>query len=87
MVDRHELEDRFRYHPPANGEVVESHQWVRANCLTLASTLNDVLPESREKSLALTAVQEAMMWANAAIAIHGNKEGGERHGEEGNAKG
>jgi hypothetical protein len=30
----------------------------------------DRLPESREKSLALTTLQESMMWANAAVALH-----------------
>ena len=28
----------------------------------------DILPESREKSLAYTALEESLMWANAAIA-------------------
>jgi hypothetical protein len=34
----------------------------------LAHAMNDLLPESREKSLALTALEESLMWANACIA-------------------
>jgi hypothetical protein len=30
--------------------------------------INDLCPESREKSLAITNLEQAVMWANAAIA-------------------
>lgn len=36
----------------------------------LAQLINDLAPESREKAIALTDLQGARMWANAAIAIH-----------------
>lgn len=35
-----------------------------------ADVLNN-LPESREKSLAMTSLQHTVLWADAAIAIHG----------------
>ena len=35
---------------------------------------------SREKSLAMTKLEECAMWANKALALHGTWEGG-RHGE------
>ena len=44
------------------------HGSVRAACLELAHQLNDDLPEGREKSVAITKLEEAMFWANAAIA-------------------
>lgn len=65
-----EIHERFKHHPPTP-ERIEDHQTVRDSSETLAHTFNSLLPESREKSLALTAVQEAAMWANAALAIHG----------------
>lgn len=65
-----EIVERFRYHPADTRERVEAHENVRADITLTAMRLNDRLPESREKSLALTALQEAAMWANAAIAIH-----------------
>jgi hypothetical protein len=34
----------------------------------IASAINKVCPESREKSLALTKIEEAQMWANSAIS-------------------
>lgn len=41
------------------------------NCVAgLAELINDLCPESREKSIALTDLQSTRMWANAAIAIH-----------------
>jgi len=37
----------------------------------LAIVINGLCPESREKSLALTSLQTALLWCDAAIAIHG----------------
>ena len=60
-----ELETRFAFHP-ATEETGPKHDEVRRHCLILAGTL--IAPECREQSLAITALEEAMMWANAAIA-------------------
>lgn len=46
------------------------HEMVRENLKEEAVWMNEVLPEGREKSLAVTKLEEAMMWANAAIARH-----------------
>jgi len=64
-----EIDERFAYHPatPVTGP---KHDDVRRLCRQLALELVDLTPASREQSLALTALQEAMMWSNAAIAIH-----------------
>jgi hypothetical protein len=34
----------------------------------LAAGINEKCPDSREKSLAITHLEETVMWANAAIA-------------------
>ena len=64
-----ELRRRFNYHPADTDEKVDAHEQVRA---TLYGTAEDIVnltgPPSREQSLAITHLEEAMFWANAAIA-------------------
>lgn len=59
---------RFAHHPPPNEHVVRAHEGVRDLCQSLATYFSAHLPEGREKALAMTKVEEAMFWANAAIA-------------------
>lgn len=75
LIDPTEIDDRFSYHPPSSEAVGDLHDQMRHLLRAPAHRLNVLLPKSREASLALTALQEAMMWANAAIAIHGLPEG------------
>lgn len=72
MTDYDELANRHAYHPPANTAIVNLHERVRERTFDLAEWLNEVLPESREKSQALTDVDNAMLHANAAVARHMN---------------
>lgn len=62
-----ELKNRFNYHPP-NEEKVTKHEFVRNTLFEVAEDFSELLPDSREKSLALTKLEEAMFWANASIA-------------------
>jgi hypothetical protein len=66
-MDAAELTNRFAYHAPHGGKVAR-HEAVRNICLAVALELNDLVPEGREKSLAITHLEDAMMWANAGIA-------------------
>lgn len=65
-----DLNNRFTYHPPKPGQP-ETYQAIRDRAHYLAQLVNESAPESREKSLAITHLEEAVMWANAAIARHG----------------
>lgn len=58
---------RFRFHPatPITGPM---HDQVRAAVEALADQLAAIVPAGRHRSCMLTALQEAMMWANAGIA-------------------
>lgn len=64
-----EINRRFGYHPatPRTGPMFDKN---RMGFIDLGLALNDRLPESREKSLAMTALQESLMWANAAVACN-----------------
>lgn len=61
------LENRFFYHP-ATEVTGPQHDLVRAASLDFARAMDEYLPDSREKSLVITKIEEAMFWANAAIA-------------------
>lgn len=69
------VERDFRYHPPHGDQPVRYSRITEA-CRDLAFLIVDLTPSSREQSLALTAIQEARMWANASIAIN-EAQGGE----------
>lgn len=64
-----DIENIFTHHPPKDGQV-EKYQALREHAKSLATLINNACPESREKSLAITKIQEAVMMANASIAIH-----------------
>ena len=66
-MEAQEIEKRFTYHAPKEGQP-KKYELVRDTAKNLAVLLNSVCPESREKSLAFTALEEAVMWANASIA-------------------
>lgn len=66
-MDTLDLRKRFTYHPPKNSQA-ERYELIRSEALQFALTLDDECPESREKSLAITNLEQAVMWANAAIA-------------------
>jgi len=65
-----ELEIRFKFHA-ADAAKAERHRDVRQKCYALAEFLCKECPASRELSIALTKVEEVMLWANAAIARRG----------------
>lgn len=63
-----DIRRRFGYHPPVANGKVESHEAVREVMGDMGVYLLKTLPQSREASLAITKLEEAMFWANAAIA-------------------
>ena len=67
-MDPKDIENRFAFHPAATEEKRDAHTSIRQNCKVLADFLNEKLPESREKSLAITHLEDTMMWANASLA-------------------
>lgn len=68
-----DIENRFNFHPATTEEKRNAHTSIRELCKQLALAINAKVPEGREKSLSVTHLEEAMMWANAALARN-NKE-------------
>lgn len=64
-----QIENIFTYHAPKGDQPVK-YQAIRKAAKELAHIINNDCPESREKSLAITHLQECTMFANAAIAIN-----------------
>ena len=61
------IENNFKYHAPKEGQP-EKYEVIRATAKSLAYVIENECPNSREKSLAMTKLEEAVMWANAGIA-------------------
>lgn len=68
MIAAEDIEHRFAFHAATTEEKRDAHASVRQACRRLADYINESAPDGREKSLAITHVEEAMLWANAAIA-------------------
>lgn len=64
-----DLDRRFDYHAP-DDLAKAAHSLTREMAKSFAGFATD-LGESREISLALTKIEEAMMWLNAHIARNG----------------
>lgn len=59
------------YHAPKEGQPAKYEQ-LRATGKTLAYMIKNLVPNSREQSLALTKLEEVIFWANAGIARTNN---------------
>ena len=62
-----QIERAFTYHKPKETQP-ERYVLIREKAKELAQLVYECCPESRERSLAFTKVEECVMWANAAIA-------------------
>lgn len=63
-----DLENRFTFHQNSRFKNDVQHKNIREGCHLLARIIVQFTPESREQSLAITKLEEAMFWANAALA-------------------
>ena len=61
------IDNNFIYHTPKEGQT-ERYQAIREKLKEAVLLINGECPESREKALAITNIEQGMMWANAAIA-------------------
>ena len=61
------IENAFTYHAPKDGQP-EKYQAIREKAKELAYLIKELVPDSREQSLAITKLEECSMWANAGVA-------------------
>ena len=62
------IENNFTYHPP-KGNQQERYEDIRKTARKLAQTFSVLCPpDTRETALAMTNLEQAVMWANASIA-------------------
>lgn len=72
-MDNQELRKRFRSFE-LDSEQSRTMSAVRESCLGLANIIEQRCVNSREKSLAMTKLEECSMWVNRAIALYPQEE-------------
>ena len=68
-MKQEEIDNIFVYHKPFGNQAIR-YEELRKKARELAEKVIMDCPDSREKSLAITNIQQAIMWANASIAIN-----------------
>jgi len=66
-MNQQDIDNRFTYHAPKPGQPA-IYEDIRSVVKTVAQFVDKACPDGREKSLAITHLEEAVFWANAAIA-------------------
>jgi hypothetical protein len=61
------IENNFSYHAPKHGQP-EKYEEIRNKAKELAYLIERTVPNSREKAVAITNLEQSVFWANAAIA-------------------
>lgn len=64
--------DPFVYQAPTP-EQTERIKAIRQTCQDFASQLQNLIPRSRELSVALTKLEEVSMWANKGVVFNGSR--------------
>lgn len=64
-----EVAERFEYRRPDDAGVADITK-IREACKVLAAVITETCPPCREKSLAITNLEQVSMWANKAVVFH-----------------
>lgn len=67
-LSKDELRSRFGTKVPPSNQAAYNHARLRDEYQAFATLLNDVLPEGRAKSIALTELETAAMWSHKSMA-------------------
>lgn len=71
MLGSEEIEHRFGFHKATiegTNATLPKHRDVRLKFREFAEFLDNILPDSRAKSVAMTELENASMWSHKAIA-------------------
>ncbi len=68
MSRRLELFERHKHHLPKTEDTARRHEMINEASLVFALTIDDLVPDGRERSRAQVKIEEARSWANAAVA-------------------
>ncbi len=67
MIDETQINNWFTYHKPTEDDTIK-YEAIRAHAREFAHVINNLVPDSADKTTALRTLRESVMWANAAIA-------------------
>jgi hypothetical protein len=65
-----QIENWFQYHAPSSDDLT-TYEKLRSSGREFAKAINDLCPESADKTAAIRKVREAVMTANASVACKG----------------
>ena len=68
-LDTEMLDTNYTYHAPKPDQPAR-YTFIRQTARGLATLIMATVPVSHERSVALTKLEEVVMWANAGIARH-----------------
>ena len=66
-----QIRENFRHHPPKDAGVANLHREIQELAIEATVRIARLIKPSRERSLFITHMQDAKMWANTALACHG----------------
>ena len=64
---QYDVQKVFTHHPPKDDQP-KKYEEIRSIARDYAKVITDLCPDSRERSIAMTKLEECVMWANASIA-------------------
>jgi hypothetical protein len=67
MFKDKQIENNFTYHKPKDNQP-QKYEELRNAGKRMAYLISNLCPDSRDKSLAITNLEQVIMWANASIA-------------------
>jgi hypothetical protein len=69
LIPADDIRNRFAPKPLTGADIL-AHVSICNHARELATAINGKVPDGREKSLAITHLEQAVMWAAAALARH-----------------